>query len=331
MARANKSAKLRRLEKILSRQGDDPKWRGDYQPASSLGNEQPSISRPAGLAAAKLEGRDVVGQSRVERSPLLVALHHPGCFDVHEQKKLSPVPCAHPLRGHRKATALNLPTLRGTVEVADVLGCLNRHPKAWNPLVNNGLGGWVPVPFVGDILLFLEDSDGPYCVNWTVKQNDADFLNRSIRKKPLAKDSPPEKRELQRHEIEEVYYADGLIPTYRVTKWTFDKELSINLLNLFYLHDRELLDQRAWIVFREIVDFVATLIDGTLTQHELIQRAAKHFNLDAYDVKTVIYRAIWERRLRVNLFRKFMADEPIFRERDDVFEVYAHLFKRAEK
>lgn len=331
MAFAYKSAKLRRLKRILSRQGDDPKWGGDYQPASALGTEQPSISRPAGLSAAKLGGRDVISQSRGERSPLLVALHHPGCFEVHEQKKLSPVPCAHPLTGHRKATSLNLPTLRGTVEVADALGYLNRHPKVWNPSANSGLGGWVPVPFVGDILLFLEDSDGPYCVNWTVKQTEADFLNRTIRKKPLAKNSPPEKRELQRHEIEQVYYADGDIPTYRVTKWTFDRELSINLLNLFYLHDRELLDQRAWGCFSEIVNFVDKLIDGALTLHELTLRAAKHFNLDAYDVKTVIYRAVWERRLRVDLFRKFMADEPLFRERDDIFEVYGHLFKRAEK
>lgn len=329
MARTNKSAKLRRLERILSRQGDDQKWGADYQPASLLGTEQPSISRPAGLVAAKLDGREVIGQSRGERSPLLVALHHPGCFEVHEQKKLSPVPCVHPLWGHPKAIALNLPTLRGTVEVADSLGCLSRHPKVWNPSVNNGLGGWVPVPFVGDILLFLEDADGPYCVNWTVKQRDSDFFNRSIRKKPLEKNALPEKREIQRHEIEEVYYKDGFIPTYRVTKWIFDKELSINLLNLFYLHDRDWLEQRAWDVFLEVVDFVAERIDGRLTLHELTLCAAKHFNLDAYDVKTVIYQAVWERRLRVDLFRKLMADEPLFRERVDVFDVYAHLFKRA--
>lgn len=327
MACVNKLAQLRRLERILTRQGGDSKWGADYQPASSLGMEQPSISRPAGLAAAKLEGRDVIGQSRGERSPLLIVLHHPRCFEVHEQKMLSPVPCAHPLSGHPKATALNLPTLRGTIEVADALGCLNRHPKVWNPSANR----WAPVPFVGDILLFLEDSAGPYCVNWTVKQKDSDFLNRSIRKKPLAKNSPPEKRELQRHEIEEVYYADGLIPTRRVTKWIFDKELSINLLNLFYLHDRELHDQRALDFFQEIVDFVAELVDGTLTLYELTQSAAKHFNFGAYDVKTIIYRAVWQRRLRVDLFRKFMEDEPLFRERDDVFEVYAHLFKRAGK
>ena len=172
MACANKSAKLRRLERILSRQGGDSNWGADYQPASSLGIEQPSISRPVGLAAAKLEGREVIGQSRVERSPLLIALHHPRCFEVHEQKMLSPVPCAHPLSGHPKATALNLPTLRGTIEVADALGCLNRHPKVWNPSANR----WAPVPFVGDILLFLEDSAGPYCVKLDRQAKGFGFL-----------------------------------------------------------------------------------------------------------------------------------------------------------
>jgi hypothetical protein len=321
---------LQRLRQIKERQGGETRWGKDYMPANQVNaREAPSPSRPSGLLAPKLGWRYFATQGKPERGVNLLALYNPWVFEIHEQKELRVDPCPHPLFGHPLAVGLDLPSLAGTVAVADRLGCLSRHPIIRMPSDSDPREmHCVPFPFVGDSLLFLTDLIGPYCVNWDIKNSAKDFEQPFATIKPQRKDKPPNKKVLQRHEIEEVYYLDGFIPTYRITLDQIDVEVRINLLNLQLWYARLPLSPVDIVLREEILVEYDKLIGSGLPQFELAKRAAKDHLIDIYDAKLILKQGIWERRLRVDLFRPVMEDQPLFRETRDILDVYAGWFKR---
>lgn len=58
------------------------------------------------------------------------------------------------------------------------------------------------------------------------------------------------------------------------------------------------------------------------------RRLAALFKLRPEDVMVVLYQAIWNRQVRVNLFRPVLADAPLRPEREDVLTRYANWFAR---
>lgn len=323
---------LNRLIQLNERQGGKPRWGKDYQPANRVtALEAPPKCRPSGILASKLDGRYLVAQSKVERAALLLALYNPCVFEIHEQKVLSADPAPHPLFGHPLAIGLDLPPLAGTVAVADRIGCLSRHPKIRMQNESNPSEYfWVPFPFIGDSLLYLQDETDPFCVNWTIKKDEKSFQLRMPGNKPVPKEQKPNVGQLQRHEIEEIYYLDGLIPTYRITLDKIDKEVRINLLNLHNWYARPTLNLIDDEKKEHILNDYDHAIGSEVVQFELAKLASKKHSVDFYDAKLILKQGIWSRRLRVNMFEPILDNGPLNKEKKDVLDVYAHWFARTK-
>lgn len=316
---------LARLRQILDRQGVR-RWGPDYQPAIRFSTgELPSESRPGALQSALL-GRDVVALSLPERAATLVALHHPNLFELQEQRMLEVGPAPHPLIGHPAAIGLRLPPLRGTVEIASEMGCLARHAKVWD----EDNARWLPFPFLGDLLLFLRDEEGPYCVNWPIKKRDEDFRRSPFAMAKISERKTPQRSVLQRQEIEEAFYADADSPSYQIAASTFDKTFISNLLNLFLWHKRQPSIEISAIQYRAVLDFVRQSLDTDLPLHELAKKVASELNCSVQEgAKPIIKQMIWRREVRVDMFQVLGDNIPLFSERVDPFVRYKNLFARS--
>lgn len=311
-----------RLKRFSERQGT-PAWGKDYQPAiRATPKEAPRISRPSILRSEKL-GRDVHLLSQPETKAAYLALHHPNLFDLHEQRLLSTIPASHPLQGSPAALGLRLQAIRGTVDVAERLGMLNKHPKAYLRF-EEGEQEWVPLPYVGDLLLYLSDSSGPYCVNWTIKLTQDDFLRRGPRLAGRPRRATPTND--LRHRLEEEYYKDAGIRTVRLSADQLDGTLIANLRFLFGWHNRP---EAAQPHQREaLIDAVRCSLDQKTPAFKIVVGAAAAASLDAHDALVSVYRAIWARDLKVDLFSPLIMSSPMKPERETPFERYTNLFRR---
>lgn len=309
-----------RVASILSRQ-IPPRWGAAYVPAIQVTRQEaPRISRPSLLNSRRL-GRAVHVLSTPERIAAQLALYHPGLRDLHEQKMLSVVPAAHPLATFPGLVSTGLPSSSGTVAIAEALGHLDMH--AMVPTSD----GWAPSPYVGDLFLILEDGDGVFCVNWTVKKSAKDFtgrpgnLRRSLREK-----TKENQRANFRHTLERLYYEELGIRTVQVTADAVPHHLACNLSGLFAWDRRALSltnEQRLWVV-EEARHCIATG-EPVSTQ---INRLTAEAGCQAQDVLGAIYQAIWRRELRVDLYRPVLVNHPLAPEQRDVIAHYAEWFGR---
>ena len=324
---ASTKPSIERLRTIMERQSITA-WGADYQPSSyTTIREAPGKSRPSRLTCAKLDGRELHTQSKPERAAALLALYHPNVFDLHEQKILFMKPHQHPLVGHPRALGLNFASFQGTVAVADRMGILARHPVVRMPSkVAIGEFMWVPFPFIGDLLLFIFDQHGPFCVNWTVKEDEKSFAFKMLGSRPQQLQRLPDSGVIQRHEIERYYYSDADIPTFQITNTKIDQEVRINLLNLFYWHGRKI--QAAPETIERILKDFERAIGTNMVIFELIKRAMRDHCVDQETAKSILKIGIWSRRLRVDLFQPILENCPLRIETRDVIEVYSAWFSR---
>lgn len=323
---ASKRPSAERLKQILERQSRR-RFGRDYQPAIRANRQEaPARSRPS-VGYWRRIGRDIHCLSRNERIIATLAMHFPGLFDLHEEKMLSTEPCLHPFEGHPWASGLPLPAVMGTLDVAERLGCLSIHPMIQVRSPDND--PWmmqVPFPYIGDFLLFLNDELGSYLVNWTVKDKHSDFLNTQKRGR---RRNPEEDayRAWARHEIERVYYADIGIHTVRIAVSTdIDIHVAENLRRLFCLSAQPVAlldDQRQELshLFNE------ALIRG-IPPYDMYEAHLRRLAVTWQSAQRILAQDIWERRLRVDLFRPVLFDRSLRPEERDVFDVYGDWFRR---
>ena len=118
-----------RLLQINRRQRHD-RWSPDYEAAIFADPlEAPGISAATILRPRKLGGRELHTLSFNETCAALLALYNPACFEIFDQRVLSPTPRPHLLCGHPKADGVALASFRGTLDVSERLGRLSKHPK----------------------------------------------------------------------------------------------------------------------------------------------------------------------------------------------------------
>ncbi len=317
---------LQRLQRYNKRQ-PEPRWGPDYQAAiRATPSEAPSISRATILRPELLGGREMHLLSTPEKEAALLALYHPDVWDIHEQKVLSTVPTTHPLFGHPLVDSPSLRSILGTVNVAHRLGALNEHPKV---LVFNKQAKeneWVPLPFVGDLLLYLRDDCGCYCVNWTVKLTEDDFGRRGPRPLGRVRSISPDPRAEIRHRIEVDYYLDARIRTVLVTRAKIDGELASNLGSIFGWHARQ--PEMDSLTISQMLDWYRDNFSERGTAHELIVRAANTFRTSPYQAKIVLYRGVWKRQLLVDLYTPFLIDRPLRPMQADPVSIYKPWFER---
>jgi len=284
------------------------------------------MSRPTILTPRKLEGREMHLLSQPETAAALLALYNPDVFDIHEQRVLDTTPCAHPLAEHPLAMGLDLKPMRGTVEVADSLGVLGHHPKLFAKVDEATAGTWVPFPYIGDLLLYLRDEAGPYCVNWTVKNELSAFQRRGPQLLHRPHDDSPDLGAIARHRIEAQYYEDAAIRTVQVTEDAIDRHLRYNLAQLFGWHRRPI--NASGDVRIQLLRFFESHVGGTTVVNDLVICAQREHGLSRDDVLAVLNQDIWNRELSVDLFKPYLIDRPLRSPVQDPLDRYADWFSR---
>jgi hypothetical protein len=316
-----------RLKEILRRQ-DPPAWGKDYIPAIRATREEaPSRSRPSQIWCEQIQ-RHVHALSDPEKFACLMAMFHPWLFELQEQRMLHYLQSAHPLDSHARGAGVIRPPLRGTLEIADAFGLLHFHAMVPAPVMHVGeIPSMMPFPWTGDVLLFLDDGHGPYCVNWTTKDREEDFeLGASLGRPPK---SPEQKaaQEKARHTIEAVYYLDGKIPTVRIVRANLDQDLVANLGQIVLWTGRKHAFAEAEV--QNIVNYFKAAVGTSTPAMNLVFELARAHDCEIDEIKKVLHQAIWRRQIRIDLFQPFHIDKPLLRERQDPLEVYAHLFARS--
>ncbi|MFD4838261.1 hypothetical protein ACFWP0_12190 [Achromobacter sp. NPDC058515] len=314
--------------KLIEKRQLRPGWGAMYQPSMrATRDEAPTRSRPTTLYSAKLD-RDLQFMALPERAVALLALYHPALFELREQHMLSPFPAPHPLAELLNVLPSDLPHFSGTVDVAHRLGKLSAHPVV--RLSEESTPGGEPVraafPYLGDLLVFLEDDAGKYCVNWTVKKHQRDFSQPSMRVvNPLRREKARLRAEL-RHQIEELYFSDAGIRTVRVAESDIDQYLIANLTWLFgWANHPVSLDEDA---YAQILRCFQSSIGTPVTPLSQLDSLAKRHAVGRHDCLKALYSAIWNRQLRVDLYRPIQPDKPLRAERSDVLIDFDHWFKR---
>lgn len=315
----------KRLQTIHSRQ-DESRWGRDYQASIRATREEaPRVSIATRIFWPRYR-RHIQSLSTPETSAVLLALYHPALFDLHEQRMLSPFPMPHPLTGHPRSGGAVFTPLKGTVDVAERMG----HFK-WHPTIKVSLGPaekplHIPSVWIGDLLLFLEDERGPYCVNWNIKNK------KGAHSKPFERNhrGQPSERALERararHSVEIAYYADAGIPTHDIA----DEELPVNVvrnLECIYgdtTHPLKLPSSQVSDIEAQFAADMANEITPAETERWLLRTQ----RLSAEHSRVVLYRAIWFRRIRVDLFRPILADKPLRPERKDMLAEFSVWFRR---
>jgi hypothetical protein len=315
-----------RLKLIYQRQSRPP-WDETYIPGIlATPQEAPSISRAFILTPSKLRGRETHLLSTAERNAALLGLYHPDVIGLQEQRMLSPEPTVHPLWTMINGDRIHLPSLNGIIEVAERLGYLSLLPKLKVPnpkLPKETLT--VVFPWLGDLLWAIKDLKGGIsCLNWTVKDKLIDFSKPGPRLDGKINLNTNDNI-LARHDIERIYYLDAGIPTFRIAGENIDPHVVANLRQLFTYHRRPSYlsnDQQA-----EIFEKYQSAFEAEIPPGEVISHFVMRGRYSAEQCKTVFYQAIWERRLRTDLFQPILINRPMNPEAIDVITHYQHWFK----
>ena len=317
---------LARLKEVLRRQ-DPPQWGRNYDPAiRAIREEAPARSRCAQVWSERL-GRYCHVLSSIEEKALLLALFHPALFELQEQRMLAAEPRPHPLAGHTLAVGMNLPPLRGTIDVCDRLDLIERH--LWIQVDHpDGTGRFpVPVPFIGDFLLFLVDQKGPYCVNWTVKGSSDEFQHRLLGNKPAKNPQAAISAVRSRHAIEERYYADASIPTIRIVGRDLPELLIQNLRTLLLVQHRAAEVDAG--IYAEICDRLQASIQTGQKPLDVLLSVVHRHDLPLDIARASFARALWRRDVRAEMMDEVIfIDRPLKPHRRDPIQVFSAWFSR---
>ena len=319
---------LARLKEILRRQ-DPPQWGKQYDPAIRATREEaPSRSRPAQVWSERLD-RYCHTLSLVEQKVLLLALFNPLLFELQEQRMLATESKPHPLAGHSLATGLELPGLRGTIDVCERLDMIDRLPWIFIDHPDGTERVPVPAPFIGDFLLFLTDDHGPYCVNWTVKASDEEFQRRPLGRRPARRAEVQEAAVRARHAIEERYYLDAGIPTVRIVDSDIPELFAQNLRSLILVQHRAAGVDAS--IYEEVCDRLRASLQTEQPPLEILLSVMHRHDLDLEIAKALFFRALWRRDVRPELMEEVIfVDRPLRPERQDPLQVYASWFARLQ-
>jgi hypothetical protein len=315
-----------RLLQVRERQRED-RWSPHYVAGIFAdAREAPGISSATILRPKKLGSREVHTLSHSETCSALLALYNPNCWELFDQRALSPVPRPHPLQGHPKADGLVLKPYEGTLSVAERLGILSKHPKV-RAQIGSDQSTWpmVPFPYFADLTLCLSDERGPYLVDWPIKDKEEDFRRRGPRKSRVRPDED-DPAVVARTALQVMYNQDAGIRTQEVVGKSIDFHVRCNLRELFLDEDyKTSIDLHAKLeLIHELQDAVGKDIPGYI----LARRLAHTFKLKDREVTALLKQGIWTRQIRVDLFQPVLIDKPLRPEVVDVLTHYAAWFAR---
>lgn len=311
---------------IKRRQWED-RWSPSYIAATFADpKEAPGISTGTILRPKKLGCRPLHTLSRSETAFALLALYHPRCWEVFDQRVMSPTPRPHLFFGHPMASGMPLGSFKGTLDVADRLGMLRFHPRV-RLEVGDDPSKWpfAPFPYICDLNLCMVDEIGPYLLNWPVKDKFEDFKRRGP-KKSRARPDEDDPAVVRRSMLETVYFEDAGVRSQQVVGRDIDFQVRCNLRDLF-LDDSfpTTIDEPARL---EIVAQFREAIGMDVPAYLLALKVSRERRIPDREVIAILKQAIWMRELRVDLFQPVLMDRPLREERQDVLVRYRAWFKR---
>ncbi|WP_027467882.1 hypothetical protein [Deefgea rivuli] len=313
------------IKRYFERQSQS-KFGKDYQPAiKAVPSEAPSISRCSRLYWPRFE-RELHLLSEVERCACLLALYNPCLFELNEQRVLWTQPRPHPLSEHPLIRETTLPPLPGLYHIAKRIGVERTLRTVW--LTDDADSPHVKLPYVGDLLLFLTDEQGPFLVNWSVKSTDSGF-EQQLGQRPSARRSERSQgRAKIRHQLEELNYSEAGIQTIRITGTKLDKQLCANLSQLYPWVIRKMTlhaDSRAKIIaeYQQIIGTPSSPLD-------ILPTLLTRYHCTREEAQNTLYRGIWERILPVDLFNPILFDRPLRFAKLDPLVHYADWFRRGQ-
>jgi hypothetical protein len=316
-----------RLRRISKRQAN-PSWGKNYIPSIlAVRGEAPSISHALTITPEKLGGREVHLLSLAECSAAILGLYHPDSVGLQEQRAFSRGGSPHPLHNFRAASPVGLRPLKGIVDVADRLGYLEVLPKV-RIKDSSAVSGfrWVVFPFIGDQLWAMRAKDGRYyCLNWSVKDSEDGFKRPLESKRFITPKGKLAEGVLVRHELESSYHLDAGIRTVFLAADTIDQHVRANLRQLFLHHSRKV--SLTLAEQQELVERFRICLESGVPAFELITKLTGAGKYSLEDCRNVFFQAIWDRRLRVDLFQPIVINRSLNPESRDVIQVYADWFE----
>ncbi|WP_324779778.1 PDDEXK family nuclease [Thiobacillus sedimenti] len=256
----------------------------------------------------------------------MILLYCPWLWELQEQRMLPFLPSPHPMASHRRAIGMALPAMSGTLAVADRLGYLPCHPFLTIRKNKGQPAEDVPAPWIGDFLAYLEDDGGPYCVNINVKATRQGFSEPTVNVSPKTNMKRAEKKAIARQEVERVLYDEAGIPTHEVAGNELNEIVVANLQQIIVYQRRKTPFSSA-----ERLEIIGELQQGMKAgkaAFEVLKAMTGSDQQRFYHAKTVMYQAIWQRQLRIDLFQHFFIDYALIPESRDVLDEYGAWFRR---
>lgn len=315
-----------RLLQIRERQRDNS-WSPNYLAGIFADpREAPGISSATILRPKKLGIREVHTLSYNETCAALLALYNPTCWELFDQRVMSPTPRPHLLHGHPKARGLLLKPYKGTLDVAERLGTLSKHPKV-RAQIGADPSNWpmVPFPYLADLTLCLTDERGPYIVDWPIKDKEEDFRRRGPRKNH----SRPDKDDpavVFRTSLQNIYNQDAGIRTQQVVGKSIDFHVRCNLREIFL--DEGYKTNISASLRLEVIQELKEMIGIDVPVYLSARKLAGKYRVQDREVIAILKQGIWERLIRVDLFQPVSMDKPLRAEKVDVLSHYSSWFAR---
>lgn len=288
-------------------------------------SEAPSISRASTLSQYNKLGRPLHALSQPELAFMLLGLFAPDTVDILEQLVLEPFPAPHPVVGHPLQGETAYPDLQGIVSVAQRLNVFHKLRK-YKTTSKAGETITRLVPMIGDILLIIGKRGALRAVNWNIKASSQDFERACP---GLSQPRHPERRAeaaVRRNLIEDLYYLDAGIPSYRLAADQLDAQFVENLKVCYCGNAKRYKDgHRGFenILGREVLP----LYEQYISVRDAFVATSARLGIPYQHYRDYWYSCIWRRSVRVDLFSPLYLNGPTYPERKDPLDVYADWFR----
>lgn len=316
-------ARWNKVARMYDRQATQ-RWGSEYDPAiHAVAGEAPPKATPIAFKALRL-GRTMHALSQGEAFFIAVALMNPAVWDLHEQAILHPYPRKHPLASHLVHGLRPWPATRGTLKILDDWGQYHLHPQVSRPKEPDGIESraW---PWISDIRLFLSDEQGPYVVDWDVKdRTGAHGLPYAGDANAVHNKSQQRKAQL-RERAYQAYNAELNIKTRRVAKDQVSETALKNLLRVVMRVQSPLNLPESLVS-----DVEEALMEAALHGDTPVRAVRRVVSGDRATVAAlrVLDWSIWHRRLCLDFEHDILVDRPLIRAEADLVDLHAELFKR---
>jgi hypothetical protein len=233
-----------------------------------------------------------------------------GARELHESGMIHPEPAPGPLTGIPFGPAVPTVTHAGSIQIAERLGLFKWHPLISVP--DKGTPGRkksIAFPLLHDLVWYFDDGQ-PYALNWTVKARPEDFERpfegSHLRRRPTVQDI---EKARARVAIEEAVFREVNVRTVRVAASDIPKQVWFNLKSAYMAH--ALQPDLDPALQEDYLDTLRARMHAGVPAFETLIYFLNRWGGTFEDYRALLYRAVWERKLDVDLWTPINIDQPL--------------------